>query len=156
MLARDWKQQWLPLCPVKLRKIVGVVYPTKLTQNMRVFWKPVNLQDCVWENLYRIIMKTILQEKETIHHSITTWFTIFPMLQAMRIPAAKAAVDKEWEKHEKILAWDLTKVRNKSDVIDEARMKGIKGHSASLMDICHLKNTELEAKHQKYKGRVVL
>ena len=27
---------------------------------------------------------------------------------------------------------------------------------ASLMDICHLKNTELEAKHQKYKGRVVL
>ena len=27
---------------------------------------------------------------------------------------------------------------------------------ASLMDICHLKNAELEAKHQKYKGRVVL
>ena len=24
------------------------------------------------------------------------------------------------------------------------------------MDICHLKNSELEAKHQKYKGRVVL
>ena len=24
------------------------------------------------------------------------------------------------------------------------------------MDICHLKNVELEAKHQKYKGRVVL
>ena len=29
-------------------------------------------------------------------------------------------------------------------------------HFASLMDIRHLKNTELEAKHQKYKGRVVL
>ena len=27
---------------------------------------------------------------------------------------------------------------------------------SSLMDICHLKNAELEAKHQKYKGRVVL
>ena len=24
------------------------------------------------------------------------------------------------------------------------------------MDICHLKNAELDAKHQKYKGRVVL
>ena len=24
------------------------------------------------------------------------------------------------------------------------------------MDICHLKNAELEATHQKYKGRVVL
>ena len=29
-------------------------------------------------------------------------------------------------------------------------------HFATLMDICHLKNAELEAKHQKYKGRVVL
>ena len=41
-------------------------------------------------------------------------------------------------------------------MIDEARTRGIKVHFASLMDICHLKNTELEAKHQKYKGRVVL
>ena len=41
-------------------------------------------------------------------------------------------------------------------MIDEARTKGIQVHFASLMDICHLKNAELEAKHQKYKGRVVL
>ena len=31
----------------------------------------------------------------------------------MNIPAAKAAVDKEWVKLEKILAWNLTKVRSK-------------------------------------------
>ena len=74
----------------------------------------------------------------------------------MKIPAAKAAVDKEWEKLEKISAWNLTKVRNKSEDIDEARTKGAKVHFASLMDICHLKNAELETKHQKYKGRVVL
>ena len=59
-------------------------------------------------------------------------------------------------KLEKISAWNLTKVRRKSEVIDEARMSGAKVHFASLMDICHLKNTELEAKHQTYKGRVVL
>ena len=41
-------------------------------------------------------------------------------------------------------------------MIDEARSKGAKGHFASLMDICHLKNAELETKHQKYKGRDVL
>ena len=41
-------------------------------------------------------------------------------------------------------------------VIDEARTSGATVHFASLMDICHLKNAELEAKHQKYKGRVVL
>ena len=40
-------------------------------------------------------------------------------------------------------------------MIDEARTKGAKVHFASLMDICHLKNADLEAKHQKYKGRVV-
>ena len=73
----------------------------------------------------------------------------------MKIPA-KAAMVKEWEKLEKIPAWNLTKVRSKKEVIEEARTKGATVHFASLMDICHLKNAELEAKHQKYKGRVVL
>ena len=40
-------------------------------------------------------------------------------------------------------------------MIDEARTRGATVHFASLMDICHLKNAEPEAKHQKYKGRVV-
>ena len=74
----------------------------------------------------------------------------------MKIPAAKAAADKEWEKLEKIPAWNLTKVKSKKQVIDEARTKGAKVHFASLMDICHLKSAEMETKHQKYKGRVVL
>ena len=56
----------------------------------------------------------------------------------------------------KIPAWDLTKVRSKKDVIDEARTSGATVHFASLMDICHLKNADLEAKHKKYKSRVVL
>ena len=73
------------------------------------------------------------------HYNVVHKF--MPMPQARKIPEAKAAVDKEWEKLEKIPAWDKTKVRNKSD--------------ASLMDLCHLKNAELETKHQKYKGRVV-
>ena len=77
---------------------------------------------------------------------------IVPMPQAMKIPAAKAAAHKEWEKLEKIPAWNLTKVRSKQEVIDEARTKGVKVHVASLMDICRLKNAELETKHQNYKG----
>ena len=52
-----------------------VVNPMISNQNLCVFWKPVNLQDCVWENLYRIIMNTMLQEKGTIHCSITIWHT---------------------------------------------------------------------------------
>ena len=79
-----------------------------------------------------------------------------PVPQAMKIPAAKAALDKNWEKLEKIPAWNLTKVSSKSEVIDEARTKGAKVHFDSLLDICHLGNAELEAKHQTCKGRVVL
>ena len=78
------------------------------------------------------------------------------MPQAMKIPAAKAAVDKEWEKLEKISAWNLTKVKSKKEVIDEARTSGVTVQFTSLMDVFHLKNAELEAKHQKYKGRVVI
>ena len=88
------------------------------------------------------------------HYNLVHKF--IPMPQAMKIPATKAAADKEWEKLEKISAWNLTKVRSKKEVIDEARTTAAKVHSASLMDICHLKNAELEAKHQKYKVRVVL
>ena len=69
------------------------------------------------------------------HYNLVHKF--IPMLQAMKIPAAKAAVDKEWEKLEKIPAWNLTKVRSKKEVIDEARTKGEKVHLASLMDTCH-------------------
>ena len=74
------------------------------------------------------------------------------MRQAVKIPGEKAAVDKEWEKWRKYSAWNLTKVRSKKQVIDEARTSGATVQSASLMDICHLKHAELEAKHQKYKG----
>ena len=56
-------------------------------------------------------------------------------------------------KLEKILAWQLTKERNKNEVIAEARNEGRTVHFASLMDVCHLKNSELEQKLSKYTGR---
>ena len=55
------------------------------------------------------------------HYSLVHKF--IPMPQAMKSTAAKAAVDKEWEKLEKIPAWNPTKVRNISEMIDEARTK---------------------------------
>ena len=38
------------------------------------------------------------------HYNLVHKF--IPMLQALKIPAAKAAVDKEWEKSEIISAWN--------------------------------------------------
>ena len=52
------------------------------------------------------------------HYNLVHKF--IPMPQAMKIPNAKAAVEK-MRKLEKIPAWQLTKVRNKKEVIKEAR-----------------------------------
>ena len=59
------------------------------------------------------------------HYNLVHKFN--PMPQALKIRDAKAAVDKEWETLEKILAGQLTKVRNKKEVIDQARNEG-RGH----------------------------
>ena len=64
------------------------------------------------------------------HYSLVHKF--IPMPQAMKIPAAKAAVEIEWGTLEKIPAWQLTKVRNKNEVIAEARNEGQK---SALCDI---------------------
>ena len=69
-----------------------------------------------------------LQHYNSVHKFI-------PMPQVMKIPAAKAAMDKKWEKMKEISAWNLKKVRSKKQVIDEARTKGAKVHFASLMDM---------------------
>ena len=60
---------------------------------------------------------------------------------------------QQWKKNgetlEKISAWNLTKERNNKDVIDEAKNKDRKVHFSSLIDTCHLKNSEIEPPYQK-------
>ena len=78
-----------------------MVSPMRSNQNLRVFWK-VNPQDCAWKNLFRIIMRTVLQAKgdsSLQHYNLV--HKIIPVPQAMQIPAAKAAVDQECEKLER-------------------------------------------------------
>ena len=76
------------------------------------------------------------------HYNLVHKF--IPMPQAMNIPDAKAAVDKEWKQLETIPAWELGKVKTKKEVILEAQRHKNRVHFASLMDTCHLKNAELE------------
>ena len=84
------------------------------------------------------------------HYNLVHKF--IPMPQAMKIPAAIAAVDKDWDKLEKISAWNLTKVRSKKEVIDEARTKGAKAHFASLMDICQFNSSPDQTTNRERKG----
>ena len=98
----------------------------------------MNLRDCIWEiPNYHEDHIAGKGDKSLQHYNLVHKFT--PMPQAMKIHAAKAVVDKEWEKLNKISAWNLTKVRSKKEVVDEARTSGAQVHFASLMDICHLK-----------------
>ena len=77
--------------------------------------------------------------------------------EAMEIPQAKAAADKEWDELvSKIPAWDVKKVRSKSEVICQAKKDKKPVHVANLMDFCHVKNAELAKHLQNYIGRVVL
>ena len=76
--------------------------------------------------------------------------------EGMKIPDAKAAVDKEWNKLKNIPAWDVKKARSQAEVIIHAKMDGKTVHFANLMDICNLKNAELAKHLQKNKARIVL
>ena len=154
--VRSWKHQWLLLCVLELWIIVGVMQPTKLKPNLCVFWKLINLQECVWEIRYCIIMKTILQEKVKIHYSTTTWFTNLCLCLKLRKFWQRK---QRWRRNGKIgenFGVEPDESESNKDVIDEANTSGATVHFVSFMDIRHLINAELESKHQKYQGRVVL
>ena len=105
-----------PAMPCKIMKNCGSDgTDNKLKkQNLRVYWKLMNLRECVWEIRYRIIIEDHIAgkgENSLQHYNLVHKFIL--MLQTMKIPVAKAAVDKEWGKLEKISAWNLTKVKSK-------------------------------------------
>ena len=52
----------------------------------------------------------------------------------MKSPDAKAAVDKNWEKLEKLPSWPLTKVKSNKEVILEAQKQQRTVHFATLME----------------------
>ena len=64
----NWIHQLLQPCLARQARRVSmgrpVVRPTISNQHLRVSWKPVNPQGCVWKKLYRNITRTISQERE--------------------------------------------------------------------------------------------
>ena len=94
----------------------------------------MNPPDCVWENseTYHNHEDHVVGKGENSLQHCNLVHKFIPMPQVVKIPAPKAAVDKEWEKLEKISAWNLTKVKSKKEVIDEARTAGVTVHFASF------------------------
>ena len=114
--VRSWKHQLLLQCPVKLRSILGVVYPIKFKQNLRVFWKLMNPQECVWKTRYHQVTKTILQEKVRFHYSTTTWFTNLFLCFKLKFWQRKQRWRRNGKNWRKVRrgTWQKSKVRNMS------------------------------------------
>ena len=91
-----------------------------------------------------------------VHKPIHNW---------QSIDDASVAVDKEWHKLEKGHlppkqqseqgAWDLSRVRPKEDVKQEAARLGKVVHFGALLTLCHQKHAELAEALRSYKGRIV-
>ena len=101
-LERNWKHQWLPLCLARQARRVIKGKPVSKTNDFKsklacILEASESTRLRMGESLPnhhedRIAGKgdTSLQHYNLVHKFI-------PMHQAMKIPAAKAAVDKEWE-----------------------------------------------------------
>ena len=106
-------------------KLVAKTNRILADQDMHASSKLANLRESAWKKLNqknedRSVGKGF---NSLNHYSLVHKFT--PMLQAMKIPDANGAVDKEWGMFENLPA-----------------QKGKTVHFASLMDICHLQNSE--------------
>ena len=76
--------------------------------------------------------------------------------QARKVLDAKSRSGQGTEEGRNDPAWQLDRVKGKEEIILEAQWDNEKVHFATLMDICHLKNADIEPKFQKRQGRVAL
>ena len=84
--------------------------------------------------------------------------------ERLSTPAAMKAMDKEWSRLRNVKhragvgVWDETQVRERFEVVAEARRLGEDYHFARIFDICVEKGAELPEGHseRKFKGRAVL
>ena len=118
--------------------------------SLHVSWKPTNPQECEWKNLYRNIMRTISQEKEQFTTIVRFGTRVCSYASSNEVTPQQK---QQWIKNGRNLK-RFRRGTQKSETNLKWLMKQEKKVEKSLMDLCHLKNAELETKHQKYKGRV--
>ena len=61
--------------------------------------------------------------------------------EALRIPDARAALEKEWKKLEDLGAWNYNTVKPRAEVEDRAYREGKTIHFGGAMDLCHIKHS---------------
>ena len=71
----------------------------------------------------------------------------------MNIPDAKASADKVCEKARNVDSMASDESEEPKKFIGGAQKEERTVHFGTVLDLCHLKNSDLEQKFQKYKGR---
>ena len=74
--------------------------------------------------------------------------TPIPPGQIRKIEGAAKAVDGEFQYLMNQGTFPMDTVREKADVIREAKSKGFKVHFGTIMELCHLKNSQLPKEFQ--------
>ena len=153
--GKCWKFQWRRQCLAKKNKEA-----LRVSLNWSEEWWILQYSQnkaCMHRGGARVHEKTSgtisTEGSWRSHRSYNLVHTFLPLPQAMNIPEAKAAAHKEWKKLETIPAWKLDKVKSEKEVILEAQRDKKKVHSATLMDICQLKNAELEPTIPEVQGK---
>ena len=126
-----------------------VVNPTRFQrQSMHASWRLMSPRQRLESSLQKDHEDHIAGKgfNSMTHYNLVHKFILLP--QTMKIPDVKVAVDKEWKKLETNPAWQLDRVRSKKEVILGAQRDKWKVHFATLVDICHLTNAELEPTFQ--------
>ena len=124
-------------------------------RNLPQFWETQD-QICLYCRCRRIYENTIGKgtakvswrshrcKRNRLTESLQFGTQVYSDASSIKNIGCEGSSGKNGENMETLPAWQLTKVRNKKEVIDKARNKGRKVLFASLMDLCHLKNSELE------------
>ena len=138
-LVESWKFRWLQQCLAKYRWR-AVERPTAILGNARqntlLLLMPTKARDQGWKGLDTNITKIISLEKRWSHYSLVHKF--IPMPQALKMPIAKAAVERESENRRKYRHGSWRKSETTKRWSMKQGIKAEKVHFASLMDLCHL------------------
>ena len=79
--------------------------------------------------------------------SETYWSLIHKQVsipKALKIPKAKEALDKEWDRLQKKRVWIMETVEDKKVVEERCQKQGVECEFCAIMVLCHNKNSEFE------------
>ena len=127
---RNWKDLWLPAMPCKRQPGIAKANAKSKNGNEKEFKTMYACMESHDSTKQRTESSQSKIHDDPIARKGFTSMThcnlvhkFIPMPQAMKIPDAKAAVEKEWKKLEIIPSWNLEQTKSKREVILQAHRK---------------------------------